>query len=65
MRVMIVSVNSNVYHEKLDLYKFSLIRRVILAKGNTLWRLADLRTILLSAWDVVNWLVVDISGTGF
>lgn len=62
---MIVSVNSNVYHEKLDLYKFSLIRRVILAKGNTLWRLADLRTILLSAWDVVNWLVVDISGTGF
>lgn len=62
---MIVSINSNVYHEKLDLYKFSLIRRVILAKGNTLWRLADLRTILLSAWDVVNWLVVDISGTGF
>lgn len=37
-----IEVDPNAYKERIELYKFSLIAQVILSKGDSPWKLANL-----------------------
>lgn len=54
-------LNQQAFQERLNLCKFSLIARLILAKGDTPWKLASLKLKLSSLWGLANWRLIFLS----
>ena len=60
-----VKINSDLYHKRLAICQFSLIGRVVLNKGDTPWKLANLRDRLAAIWNLSSqWRLISL-GKGY
>ncbi|PON69641.1 hypothetical protein PanWU01x14_087640 [Parasponia andersonii] len=55
-----VKVNPTAVEERLNLCKFSLIRRVILSKGDKPWSLLDLKARIDLVWKISSWHLISL-----
>lgn len=59
-----ISIDKNAYKERMELCQFSLIGRVVLAKGDKPWKLVELKDKLSSIWQLRSWRLISL-GRGY
>lgn len=59
-----ISMDTSVHQEKIKLLLFSLLAQVVLTKGNSSWKLEDLKTKLSNIWNLKDWRLVSL-GRGY
>lgn len=59
-----IQLNAKSFEERLTFCRRSLIARVVFSKGESPWKLVDLKDNLPSAWDLPTWKLISL-GKGF